>query len=76
MSFPAITGLAGIQTGMDNMRQDAHNVAAAVAKGDEDTTDLATSLVELNLDQRQVEASVKVVQAMDGVLGTLLDVKA
>ena len=76
MNLPTITGLAGIQTGMDNMRQDAHNIAAAVAKGGEDTTDLANSLVELNLDQTQVEASVKVVQAMDEVLGTLLDVKA
>ncbi len=76
MSIPNITGLNGILTGTNNMRQDAHAIAASVAKGGENTTDLAKSLVDLNLDKRQVEASVKVVQAMDGVLGTLLDVKA
>lgn len=58
------------------MRRDAHEIASAAKKGGEDTSDLAKSMVDLNVDQRQVEASVKVVQAADEVLGTLLDIKA
>lgn len=75
MNFPNLStaGLQGIYNGMENMRRDAHDIAAATAKGDENTTDLATSLVNLNMDRTQVEASVKVVQAVDEVLGTLFN---
>jgi flagellar hook protein FlgE len=76
MSIPAISnGLSGIYNGMGNLKQDAQKIASASAKGGEDTADLAKSLVDLNTDRRQVEASVKVVQAVDETIGTLLNVK-
>jgi hypothetical protein len=66
----------GIYNGLDNLKHDAHEIASASAKGGEDTADLAKSLVDLNTDRHQIEASVKVVQAVDETLGTLLDVTA
>jgi len=77
MSIPGISnGLMGIYNGLDNLKRDAHEIASASAKGDENTADLAKSLVDLNMDRNQIEASVKVVQAVDETLGTLLNVKA
>jgi hypothetical protein len=77
MSIPALSnGLMGIYNGLDNLKHDAQEIASASAKGGEDTADLAKSLVDLNTDRHQIEASVKVVQAIDETLGTLLDVTA
>lgn len=77
MSIPGISnGLTGVYNGLDNLRHDAQEIASTSAKGDEDTDDLAKSLVDLNLDRNQVDASVKVVQAIDETVGTLLNVKA
>jgi hypothetical protein len=61
---------------MDNLKHDAQEIASASAKGGENTTDLAKSLVDLNVNRNQIEASVKVVQAVNETLGTLLNVKA
>ncbi|MDH5324555.1 MAG: hypothetical protein OEZ68_08265 [Gammaproteobacteria bacterium] len=77
MAIPGIqTGLNGIHNGLDNLKRDAHEIATASAKGNEDPGDLARSLVDLNTDRTQVQAAVKVVQAVDESLGTLLDVLA
>jgi len=75
MNFPNLSnaGMQGIQNGYENMRRDAQEIAAATAKGGENTADLANALVDLNMDRNQVEASVKVVQAVDEILGTILD---
>ena len=77
MSIPSISsGLTGIYKGMDYLKHDAQEIASASAKGGENTTDLAKSLVDLNVNRNQIEASVKVVQAVNETLGTLLNVKA
>lgn len=77
MSISAISyGLTGINNGMTQLKRDAQDIASTTAKGGEDIADLAKSLVDLNTDRYQVEASVKVVQAVDETIGTLLDVKA
>jgi len=77
MALPPInSAVSSLQTSMENVKRDAHDVASSVAKGKEDTTDLASSMVDLNQDRTQAEATVKVVQAVDEVLGTLLDVHA
>ena len=78
MNFPnlSLAGISGINSGLENLRNDAEKIAQATAKGSEDSTDLTQALVDLNSDRRQIEASVKVVQAVDEVLGTLLDIKA
>lgn len=75
MQLPNIqtTGSQGISNGLENMRRDAQEIASATAKGGEDTADLAKSVVDLNMDRNQVEASVKVVQAANETVGTLLN---
>ncbi|MFV2058351.1 MAG: hypothetical protein ACC707_17935 [Thiohalomonadales bacterium] len=75
MNFPNLStaGLPGVTSGLENMRRDAQEIAATSAKGNEDTAELANSLVDLNSDRNQVEASVKVVQAIDEVMGTLFN---
>lgn len=77
MNFPnlSLAGISGVHTGLENLRNDAEKIAQATAKGGEDSTDLTNALVDLNTDLRQVEASIKVVQAVDEVLGTLIDMK-
>ena len=76
MSLPITPSINAISTGLENLRHDAERIANASAKGGEDTGDLAKAMVDLNVDQRQIEASVKVVQAVDEILGTLIDIKA
>ena len=78
MNFPnlSLAGISGIQTGLDNLRKDAEKIAQATTKREEDSTDLTQALVDLNTDRHQIEASVKVVKAVDEVLGTLLDLRA
>ena len=74
MSIPALqTGIAGINNGLDGMRRNATEIARATSG---DGTDSTRALVDLRADQRQVEASVKVVKAADEMLGSLLDERA
>ncbi len=74
MHIPALqTGIAGINNGLDGLRRNASEIARATSG---DGTDSARALVDLRADQRQVEASVRVVKAADEMLGSLLDVQA
>ena len=77
MNFPnlSLAGLSGVQTGLDNLRNDAERIAQATAKDGDESSDLTHALIDLNTDRRQVEASVKVVKAVDEVLGQLIDMK-
>ena len=70
----ASTGMLGIQQGMDQLRRDSHNVASLSAKGNEDTKELAKAMVDLNVDRLHTQASVKVVQASNDVIESLLDI--
>jgi len=71
---PFNTALTGIGNGLQTLRHAAGEIASA------ETTprarDTVESLVDLHAGQRQVEASVKVLKAADGLLGSLLDVEA
>ena len=72
MSITALqTGIAGINNGLAGMRRNASDIA----RGGE-LSDTTRTLVDLRANQRQVEASVKVVEAADAMLGSLLDVRA
>lgn len=74
MHIPALqTGIAGINNGLDGLRRNATEIARATTG---DGTDTPRALVDLRADQRQVEASLKVVKAADEMLGSLLDVQA
>jgi len=67
----------GIQRGLDGLRKNAAEIASAdqlnKAGGN---TDLVGSLVELQQNKTQVQASAKVVSAIDSVIGTIVDIRA
>ncbi len=71
------SAVQGIQRGLDGMRKNAAEIASADQlnqAGEE--TDLAGSMVEMNQNKVQVQASAKVVSALDEVIGTLIDTRA
>ncbi len=70
---PFNAALNGIANGQQGLRRAAAEIANQPDAGPQAT---AQSLLELRAGQRQVEASVKVLQAADGLLGSLLDVEA
>jgi len=67
----------GIQRGLDGMRKNASEIASAdqLNKAGRDTS-LVGSLVDLEQNKMQVQASAKVVSAADEVLGTIIDLRA
>ena len=68
-------GLAGIQRGQQQVAQAAQDVVSATTdRPVEQTTDLAKPLLEQEEGRRQVEASAKVVQAADRMIGSIIDV--
>ena len=62
---------AGIQRGLDDARQSAHEVATAVDS--ENPTDVVHSLVDLKQAELQVAANAKVIGTADKMIGSLLD---
>ena len=71
------SALQGIQRGLDGMRQNAADIASEEQLNNAGKeTDLAASIVGMKENQVQVQASAKVVSALDEVLGTLLDTRA
>ncbi len=64
------SGLEGLQTGLNRLKTNAHNIATAI--GDK-PSDITSSLVDFKIGQRQVESSVAVIKVADEILGTLLD---
>lgn len=61
----------GIQRGLDDARQAAHEVATAVDS--ENPTDVVHSLVDLKQAELQVAANAKVISAEDNIIGNLID---
>ena len=76
----SINAVRGIQQGFHNMRRIAADVATVDVQRPEETAaapaDLARSLVELKQAALQTQASVKVAQTADLMIGSLLDIKA
>ncbi len=67
----------GIQRGLDGMRKNAADIASADQLNNTgQETDLVNAVVELNQNKVQVQASAKVVSALDEVVGSLLDTRA
>jgi len=66
----------GIQRGLDGLRKNAAEIASAdqLNKAGE-STDLVGSLVELQQNTTQVQASAKVVSAIDSVIGSIVDIR-
>lgn len=67
----------GIQRGLDGMRKNASEIASAdqLNKAGKDTS-LVGSLVELEQNKMQAQASAKVVSVVDEVLGSIIDLRA
>jgi len=71
------SAVQGIQRGLDGMRKDAAEIASVdeLNKAGQET-DLTGSLVDLKQNQVQVQASAKVVSALDEVIGSIIDTRA
>ncbi|MBU2711974.1 flagellar basal body rod C-terminal domain-containing protein [Zooshikella harenae] len=69
------TGLSGMNRGRSTVAEAAQDIASGTAVS-EGSGDLATSIVELKEGQHLFEASAKVVNVADEMLGTLLDITA
>lgn len=80
-------GLGGIQVGQRRVEQAASEIASSTVQGPQQTNpgaesqsvnsaDLASSLVGLAQGRNEVQASARVVETADEVLGTLIDTRA
>ena len=71
------SALQGIQRGIDGIRKNAAEIASSdqLNQAGQDTS-LESSLVELKQNQVQVQASAKVVSALDEVLGSIINTEA
>ena len=68
-------GLAGIQTGMQGLQQNAVDIARApVAAQNGEPDKVVEALVETKENQIQVQASAKAVEAASGNIGAILDI--
>lgn len=67
------SGLTGIQKGIQSLNQNAAKIASANTS--EAATDITTPIVGMIRDKHQIEASAKVIEASNSMLGTLLDIK-
>lgn len=66
----------GIQRGLDGLRKNAAEIASADQLNKAgDSTDLVGSLVDLQQNKMQVQASAKVVSAIDSVIGSIIDIR-
>lgn len=71
------SAMLGIQRGLDGLRKDASEIASADQLNNAGKeTDLEGALVGLNQNKVQVQASAKVVSAIDEVVGRLIDTRA
>ncbi len=68
--------LLGIQRGMQGARENAAKIASADAFTNGDPSSVVEPLVGLKANEIQVEASAKVLKAVDEMIGSLLDEKA
>jgi len=69
------TALAGIQSGLGKLQENAGQIAGASSMDGTNTNSLLESLVDLKANVQQVSASMKVLKASDELMGTILDVK-
>jgi len=66
----------GIQRGLDGLRKNASEIASAdqLNKAGQNSN-LEGSLLDLQQNKTQVQASAKVVSAIDDVVGTIIDIR-
>ncbi len=71
------SAILGIQRGLDGIRKNAAEIASSdqLNQAGQDTN-VESSLVELKQNEVQVQASAKVVSALDEVLGSIINTEA
>ncbi len=67
-------GLRGMQDGFQRAAKDADRIVRAF-QGDQ-PDDAVRSIVDLQIDQRQVQASARIIQVGGQLIGSLLDIYA
>ena len=68
------SGLSGFQTGINSLNQNTANIANSLPENDNHT--ITDSLVGLMRDKQQIQASIKVIESSQSMLGRILDIKA
>lgn len=72
-TIPALqSGLSGIQSGMQSLNQNAAKIASTNTI--QSAGDFTEPLVNMISDKQQVQASSKVVEASNTMLGSILDI--
>ncbi len=68
--------IQGIQRGLDGLRRNAQEIASADQLNNAgQETDLEGALLGLQESKTQVQASAKVVSAVDEMIGSIIDLK-
>lgn len=73
-TIPAFqSGLNGINTGLQKLNRNASDIASAdvIQSG----TDVTHPLVDMISNKQQVQASAKVIETSNAMLGSILDIK-
>jgi len=66
------SGIAGVQNGIYNATQNA----SQIARSDQlSSQQLTRELVQLDANERQVQAAAKVIETSNEMIGSLLDIK-
>ena len=73
---PLDNALVGIQRGLTGAGRAVSQIAKAGQFNNENPTDLAKAVVQLQESKMQVQASARALRTADEMMGTLLDVKA
>jgi len=68
------SGLAGIQTAMQSMQQNASKIANPETL--QSASGFTEPMVKMLRDEQQVEASAKVIQAGNSMIGSIIDITA
>ncbi len=76
------SGLSALQSGMNRVAEAGSDIARNSLSAQDSQAappaepDLATSLVELKVGEREAAAGARVIETADQVLGTLVDIRA
>ncbi len=73
-TIPALqSGLNGINSGLQRLNENAAKIASTDTI--ENNADVTKPLVNMISDKQQVQASAKIIEANNAMIGTILDIK-
>ena len=68
------SGLSGVQSGMKSLNQNAAKIASNSLPQNENKS-ITDPLINMIQDKQQIQASAKVIEASNSMLGSILDIK-